>query len=91
MAKKSSVITSFAVEPELEPTVESIPPRVNHKTTKRAEPVEVRMKQLAFRIPEAKHTAWKDFVLHDPQSKTLQAMIETAVDDYIKRRTAQRA
>jgi hypothetical protein len=48
------------------------------------------MKQLAFRIPEAKHTAWKDFVLHDPQSKTLQAMIETAVDDYIKRRTTKR-
>ena len=89
MAKKSSVITSFAVEPELEPTVESTPPRVSHKT-KRTEPAEVSMKQLAFRIPEAKHTAWKDFVLHDPQSKTLQAMIETAVDDYIKRRTAKR-
>jgi hypothetical protein len=27
------------------------------------------MKQLAIRIPEAKHTAWKDFVLHDPKAK----------------------
>ena len=66
MAKKSSVITSFAVEPELEPTVESTPPRVNHHKTKRAEPAEVPMKQLAFRIPEAKHTAWKDFVFARP-------------------------
>jgi hypothetical protein len=90
MAKpKSSIITSFAIEPEPESAVESTPPRTSRKA-KPAEPAEVPMKQLAFRIPEAKHTAWKDFVLHDPQSKTLQAMIETAVDDYIKRRTAKR-
>jgi hypothetical protein len=86
---KPSVITSFAVEPEPEaPIVESTPRRVSRKAA--AEPAEISMKQLAFRIPETKHTAWKDFVLHDPQSKTLQAMIETAVDDYIKRRTAKR-
>ena len=89
MAKPKSIITSFAVEPEPEPPVESTPPRTSRKA-KPAEPAEVPMKQLAFRIPEAKHTAWKDFVLHDPHSKTLQAMIETAVDDYIKRRTAKR-
>jgi hypothetical protein len=90
MAKpKSSIITSFAIEPEPESAVESTPPHTSRKA-KPAEPAEVPMKQLAFRIPEAKHTAWKDFVLHDPQSKTLQAMIETAVDDYIKRRTAKR-
>jgi hypothetical protein len=48
MAKKSSVITSFAVEPELEPTVESTPLRVGRKI-KPVEPAEVPMKQLAAR------------------------------------------
>ena len=89
MAKPKSSITSFAIEPEHDGVI-STPPRVRKAKPAKPSEKEAPTKQLAFRIPEAKHTAWKDFVLHDPQSKTLQAMIETAVDEYIKRRTANR-